>query len=262
MNRLELYRLKRKDKTTTAKARRRYNKNKTRSAILMGLNYPGTRFKLRGCVNDVRNCAKLLRKHKYSVKVLIDKDIKKNYNLLEALRELSQSQSKQIFFHYSGHGTRRRDTDGDEKDKWDEVVFSKDNVEITDDQISGVLSNTHGKTIFLIFDCCHSGTIVDLPYTLSPNGTTDKVTDKTFHSDIICISGCKDTQTSSDVTDKNVSYGALSHTLYKLMRKHYGKLTWLELWKLLVEEMRDAGYRQIPQLSASDPKLFNKKVEL
>lgn len=233
---------------------------KKNKAILLGLNYPGTRFRLSGCVNDVRNGQRYLKKHNYDTKLLIDRNVSKNYNVLEALEELAKSDADKVFFHYSGHGTRKRDQNGDEADGWDEVVFSKDGVEISDDDICKVVQSIKGKTVFLIFDCCHSGSIVDLPFQLNPNGSVDKVNSKKFNSDIICISGCKDHQTSADITEGNVSYGALSKTLYDLLRKNRCK-TWKNLWNTLTNEMRKKGYSQIPQISASDSHLFNRFIK-
>src|SRR5680860_380697 len=97
--------------------------NKNKKAILMGLNYPGTRFSLKGCINDVRSGARYLKKQQYDTKVLIDKNITIEYNLLEALTELKDSGVKTVLFHYSGHGSQILDQTGDEVDKWDETVF-------------------------------------------------------------------------------------------------------------------------------------------
>jgi len=241
---------------------RKKKKTNYKKAILMGLNYPGTRFRLLGCVNDVRNGKRFLNNKGYDTKVLIDKDIKKDYDLLEALEELKNSDAKTILFHYSGHGTQIRDKNRDELDGWDEVVFSKNGKNITDDQIVKKLQSIKNKTIYLIFDCCHSGSIVDLPFRLIPNTKNIIENNHQFESDIICISGCNDYQTSADVTQNNISFGALSKNLYQLLRSKKGKYTWKDLCLELVKKMRDKGYTQVPQLSVSDVNLFEKMVEL
>ncbi len=118
--------------------------------------------------------------------------------------------------------------------------------------------------MFLIFDCCHSGTICDLPYIATNTGgfKTEKVM-KPVKAKVICISGCMDSQTSADVTNFGMSYGALSHTLYTVMRKNKGKkITWRKLYDETRIEMAKKRYSQIPQLTASDPKLFDEIVEL
>ena len=97
-----------------------------KKAILVGLNYPRSHYQLNGCINDVKNGGKYLNGHGYETKILEDKDISRKYNIIEALNELKNSSQKTVFFHYSGHGTQQKDLNGDEKDGYDEVIFSKD----------------------------------------------------------------------------------------------------------------------------------------
>ena len=82
------------------------NSTSSKQAIMIGLNYPGSRYELKGCVNDIKNGAKFLTKKGYKVKTLFDQQVSRNYNVLEALTELKNSSSKTVFFHYSGHGTQ------------------------------------------------------------------------------------------------------------------------------------------------------------
>ena len=236
-----------------------------KSAILIGLNYPGSHYSLNGCVNDVKNGDIFLKNHGYDSKFLEDKDISDSYNVIEALKELKDSESKTVFFHYSGHGTQVKDTNGDEADGKDEAIYSKNGKIITDDEINAVLDTfPKDKTIFLIFDCCHSGSIADLPYIATEDGVKLEYIQKIVKSNIICISGCKDNQTSADVTEKGVSYGALSSTLYNILRnaeKNKRQFTWRQLYKQLLLEMSYKEYTQIPQLSSSDPSIFDEIVK-
>jgi metacaspase-1 len=235
---------------------------KSKSAILIGLNYPGSCFTLRGCINDVKNGEKLLKEHGYKTKLCTDNEISSQYDVLEALNELKKSKSKTVFFHYSGHGTQVKDKDGDEMDGKDEALYSKNGHLITDDEINSLLAlYPKDKTVFLVFDCCHSGTIVDLPYIATTNGYNEEIFKKNVKAKVICISGCHDPQTSADVTNKGLSYGALSATLYSLLRKN-GEITWRKLYEQLVLEMSRNRYSQIPQLTASDPKLFDQVINL
>ena len=233
-------------------------------AILIGLNYPNSHYSLRGCVNDVKNGCKYLENHGYEARFLEDGDVSDKYNILEALKELRDSPAYTVFFHYSGHGTQVRDTDGDEEDGQDEAVFTKNGKLITDDEINAVLQSfPRHKKLYLIFDCCHSGTIADLPYKASEDGITLEKMQKVVRADIVCISGCKDNQTSADVTESNVSYGALSATLYNILRnadRTGRQFTWRQLYKQLLLEMSFKGYSQIPQLTSSDPSIFEKIV--
>ena len=72
--------------------------------------------------------------------------------------------------HYSGHGSQMTDIEGDEPDGLDETSSSRgdsgraphENRDIKDDEIYLWLKDLTAKTsnVTLIFDCCHSGTIV------------------------------------------------------------------------------------------------------
>lgn len=250
-------------KEQTFKENKEIKEKKT--AILIGLNYPGSHYSLNGCVNDVKNGDKYLKEHGYNSKFLEDKNISNSYNVIEALKELRDSDSKNVFFHYSGHGTQVRDTNGDEADGKDEAIYSKNGKLITDDEINAVLNTfSEDKTIFLIFDCCHSGSIADLPYIATETGVKLEYIKKNVKANIICLSGCRDEQTSADVTEKSISYGALSATLYNILRnadKNKRNFTWRQLYKQLLLEMKFRGYEQIPQLSSSDPSIFDQIVK-
>lgn len=73
-----------------------------------------------------------------------------------------------VFFHYSGHGSRVPDEDGDEADGYDEVLAPYDvalrdeqhfdNI-ILDDEIGRLLAQLPGREGALVFDSCNSGTI-------------------------------------------------------------------------------------------------------
>jgi hypothetical protein len=84
------------------------------------MNYPGTTYKLSGCVNDINNIEKLLIE-KFNFKNIVklhdsSSILPTKINILLQLKLLlSQSNSGDVlFFHYSGHGGLIKDTNGDE----------------------------------------------------------------------------------------------------------------------------------------------------
>ena len=243
----------------------KYNEEIRKKSILIGLNYPGSHYSLNGCVNDVKNGAEFLKEKDYEVKMLVDEDISKSYNVLQALTELGNSAQQVVFFHYSGHGTQSKDLDQDEIDTLDEVVYSKDDVLVTDDDINRILlTYPANKTVILVFDCCHSGSIADLPYILNVDGKIkEEKVKKTVLAKVICISGCKDDQTSADMTERGISFGALSSTMYSLLRHYDGKdVTWRMFYQDLVSEVKKKRYAQYPILSTSHASFFDEKVSL
>ncbi|KAF4121531.1 Caspase domain, partial [Geosmithia morbida] len=77
--------------------------------------------------------------------------------------------------HPLGHGGQTRDLDGDEPDGYDEVIYPVDfrhNGHITDDEMHRIMVRPlqPGVRLTAIFDSCHSGTALDLPYIYSTQG--------------------------------------------------------------------------------------------
>lgn len=72
----------------------------------------------------------------------------------------------------AGHGSQIQDLDGDEADGLDEVICCADGKIIVDDQLHDILVKPlpKGCSLVAVFDCCSSGTGLDLVRT--PMGTT------------------------------------------------------------------------------------------
>lgn len=74
-----------------------------------------------------------------------------------------------------GHGGYTEDEDGDEDDGYDEVIYPVDFKEaghIVDDEMHAIMVKPllPGVRLTAIFDSCHSGTALDLPYVYSTKG--------------------------------------------------------------------------------------------
>lgn len=74
-----------------------------------------------------------------------------------------------LFLHYSGHGGQIEDVDGNRTTGIDNTIVPVDFE--TRGQISSTLLHEHlvtrmaaDCTLFIIMDCCHSGSAVELPY--------------------------------------------------------------------------------------------------
>lgn len=89
-----------------------------------------------------------------------------------------------IFFFFSGHGSRARDTAGDEVDGWDNTIIPTDwatpeSAPITDDLLYQMLVKDLLPTVrlFAVFDCCHSCNVLGLPgQFLAADGPNDQPT--------------------------------------------------------------------------------------
>ena len=160
--------------------------NGRRKALLIGINYFGQRGQLRGCINDVKNMSTYLNGHfgyKREDMVLLTDDQHNpmsqptKANILRAMHWLIKDArpNDSLFFHYSGHGGQTKDLDGDEDDGYDEVIYPVDfrtAGHIVDDEMHRIMVQPlqPGVRLTAIFDSCHSGSALDLPYIYSTSG--------------------------------------------------------------------------------------------
>ncbi|EME77641.1 uncharacterized protein MYCFIDRAFT_60753 [Pseudocercospora fijiensis CIRAD86] len=157
-----------------------------RKALLIGINYFGQRGQLRGCINDVKNMSTYLNEYfgyKREDMVTLTDDQQNpmsqptKANILRAMHWLVKDArpNDSLFFHYSGHGGQTKDLDGDEEDGYDEVIYPVDFRQaghIVDDEMHRIMvqSLQPGVRLTAIFDSCHSGSALDLPYIYSTQG--------------------------------------------------------------------------------------------
>ena len=158
-----------------------------RKALLIGINYVGTSNALRGCHNDVHNVKQFIQqKYGYQeddIVVLTDEPNSNQMqqptanNIRRAMHWLVQGAAPNdaLFFHYSGHGGQTEDIDGDEDDGYDETIYPvdfKQAGQIVDDEMHDILIRPlpPGCRLTAIFDSCHSGSALDLPYIYSTQG--------------------------------------------------------------------------------------------
>ncbi|KAF8269416.1 caspase domain-containing protein [Lactarius quietus] len=205
-----------------------------RKAVCVGINYTGQQNELQGCVNDARNMYQfLMENYRYShsnIIVLTDDNTNPRNqptrkNMLNAMRWLVEDASPDdaLFIHYSGHGGRTRDLDGDEVDGWDDVIFPVDYKTtgiITDDGVFDVSYDNLRRSRYLFgVQSCHSASILeDLPFEYHSNGQLKSspvapafINAKASPADVISFSGSMDTQTSADVVQNGVAVGAMSY---------------------------------------------------
>jgi len=156
----------------------------TKRAVLIGINYVGQNGELSGCHNDVRNMKEYLLNKlgfmDYNMTILMDDGYSQNptrWNIINAYKDIvSKSQSGDtVFLHYSGHGGRIVDESGDEDDGYDETLIPVDFQsagQIPDDDLFRDLIKPmrSGVLVTSLMDCCHSGTVLDLPYRFTADG--------------------------------------------------------------------------------------------
>lgn len=232
------------------------------TALLIGCDYEDTGNELRGCSKDVQEMDKFLSDKGFNNTILCDdddrrlsgvKDIPTGVNIAEEMKNLAAEAGDKVFVHYSGHGTYVRDKNNDEDDMRDEAIVATDNVLIVDDQINaGFLSKLPETTkCMMLMDCCHSGTICDLKHRYVP-GTNPPVVESlldTTRAEIICISGCMDTQTSADAYIDSSYRGAMTTAFLACYKVNKGEVTVKEHLHQMRDYLKKNNYEQIPQLT-------------
>ncbi|KAI8060738.1 caspase domain-containing protein [Gongronella butleri] len=159
-------------------------------ALLIGINYFRSRNELRGCINDVNNVKNFLMTlynfRQEDMVILTDDQtdprfIPTRQNMISAMQWLVHDArpNDSFFFQFSGHGGSVKDMDGDEDDGNDETIYPVDHErypgqsgQIVDDEMNAIMVRPlpRGCRLTAIFDSCHSGTALDLPYVYSTQG--------------------------------------------------------------------------------------------
>lgn len=196
----------------------------TKKGISIGIEYQNTKVSsLKGTVNDSLNVGKLLNsKYGYNITYLNDKFYPKSHTNYPSKKNIEYWITKllqeardgdELFIGYAGHGTQLQydPSNSEEIEFKDEAIIPADydftdKSAIIDDEIQGLLATYLNKKpnckVFMLFDCCHSGTIADLRYQFNYDNLQknyafyDNNHPNSFSAKVILISGCRDTEVS------------------------------------------------------------------
>ncbi|XP_071720225.1 metacaspase-1-like [Rutidosis leptorrhynchoides] len=236
-----------------------------KKAVIVGISYKSSKNEQKGCINDAK-CMKYLLINKFrfpeaSIIMLTEEEadpykIPTKQNIRMALYWLVQGcqQGDSLFFHYSGHGSRRRNYNGDEADGYDECLCPLDYKTsglIVDDEINATIVRPlpHGVKLHAIIDSCYSGTVLDLPYLCRMSRSGQYVWEDhrprsgiwkgSNGGEAISISGCDDDQTSADTTalSKIASTGAMTFSFVRNEAIEHGNAS---TYGTLLNSMRNA----------------------
>lgn len=231
-----------------------------KKAVLVGINYKNSDLQLRGCINDVKNMTSLLQTNfgfdNENIKLLTEEDqiTPTKTNIIENIVWLTRDANPgdTIVFYYSGHGSYIKDTTGDEVDGKDEVLVPLDYDSqgyISDDMLFDYLLKPlqTGVKVFLMTDCCHSGTLFDLKYNLNSMATYKTTEKPTSYKkdqwldrymlyqdnnklkpscDVVLLSGCMDHQYSNDAFLDKTFQGALTYCFLETVKEVVGNNDW------------------------------------
>lgn len=234
-------------------------------AVLIGVNYFGTRAELRGCINDVVSIQRLLMDtygwKAHSFRILRDDDRRSmptRQNILAMLHWLVEDvrPGDVLFLHFSGHGAQEEDRHGYEEDGMNETILPVDfqnTGQISDDQIGDIIVKPlpSGVKLVAVMDCCHSGTGLDLPYRWHGRGWREEVNPYHSMGDVQMFSGCEDDSTSADASDPYGSAGGAMTTAFCEALRSDPCPSYPELMSRLHQSMRRHGFSQRPQLTST-----------
>jgi len=159
-----------------------------KKALLIGINYMGTKHELGGCINDINNIQNFIIENcEYKIenitKLTDETNIKPTFqNIIDAIYSLVNDivAGDSLLFYYSGHGTQIEEENKKEDDNLNEVLVPLDfrqNGFITDVWLYDNLVKVLPKNVKLwcFTDCCHSGTMLNLQYNLVYNREKKKM---------------------------------------------------------------------------------------
>jgi len=243
-----------------------------KKALTIGINYNLLGCELNGCIDDIENITNVMVGHygyaRENIVQLRDDNNNPEFqptrnNILSHLKNLVNDSENltEILVHYSGHGSQMLDTTGEEEDGMDEVLVPidyKTSGFIVDKEIYQIIKNSKCKTV-LIFDCCHSGTICDLQWSFEYKdknqgfSKTLNVNKYIYNPYILCLAGCKDSQTSADSYSNEMkqSVGAFTDALIHCLKENNYEVSILKLYGDICEYIAKEGYEQKPILSCS-----------
>ena len=135
--------------------------NVKKVALIMGISdyAPGTKNDLDGIELDTTKMRKLFESWGFKVESIYDAQSLKVVDYLD--KYAKELKPNDIFaFYYSGHGSFKKDTNGDEADNKDETLVLSDGVtneHLIDDTLYAKFNAIKAKKLIFL-DSCHSGT--------------------------------------------------------------------------------------------------------
>ena len=190
-------------------------RNIDKVALIFCNSYYGTRYDLGDCaINDGLLCYDKFKSYSYDTYLYYDITAEKFKELL--INNVCLNCNKMVIY-FIGHGTQIRDKKNEENDGLNECFVFKDKYVIDDEVAEIINTNNHCQKLTLIADCCHSGTIYDIP----------------SRNDIITISACNDSQTAKQDWINHKGNGVFSYYFWKYLPECNNK------GKLLKEKMND-----------------------
>ncbi|MCM2375075.1 caspase family protein [Aporhodopirellula aestuarii] len=248
-------------------------------ALLVGVDqYPHLPedAQLMGSRNDVHLIAETLQTRfrfpAENITTLIDDQAKGELireafrSIVSQLQALPDDQQAYVVFHFSGHGSQLADQPSgpyrDERDGLDETILPSDAMvqggenEIRDDELNEfahLVCRRQQTHLWMILDCCHSGTGVRgtsatrfraLPRrvldTQASRESTSGLRERELPADAVALYACQSVEKEPEFNDGDRSFGLLTKSLTDVLTrtKQISSLTYARLADLIESQYR------------------------
>ena len=148
---------------------------------------------------------------------------------MDFLKQFLRKTTKNLTVYYTGHGANIEDTNGDEDDGFDEVMVFDDGYIVDDDLAICIKKYHNGITrAVLISDCCHSGTIWDIPE--NPRKAMS------FPANVVSISSSNDDQTSKQGVMNQIEQGIFTYHFWNFLKEN-PNLTFKQMEKKMDDKL-------------------------
>jgi hypothetical protein len=242
-----------------------------KKALLIGINYYDiSNITLNGCIHDIINIKNMLiDAYGYNNDniIMLRDDLPENppikENILNKMRSIiaESLNFEELWIHYSGHGSKIQGHHRNNEDESDEVLVPLDFETkgfIVDNDLLEIIKDAKCRTI-IVTDCCHSEAMFELPWSFEYIKDTDSIVKTKRNSEVLqethifMFSGCKDTQTSADIFNKETSEytGAFTSGFIYCLKSHQYNMGFIDLYKHVYQYLQENGYSQKPIFSSS-----------
>jgi hypothetical protein len=240
-----------------------------KKALLIGIDYiNNSKALLRGCINDIittRNM--LIDAYDYeSENITILRDDFGDFlqptrtNILIQFNNLvaSSKDLDEIWVHYSGHGSLLQTQNSEMKNIIVPVNYEEEGC-IFESELLQAIQKIKCR-IILVFDCCHSGSICDMPWSFEYTYANVKKYNRIQINNIVLenqnvyiLSSSRDNENSADSSNNlDQAVGAFSNAFVECLRKSHHNISILELYINICEFLIENGYAQNPLFSTSN----------
>jgi hypothetical protein len=256
-------------------------------ALVIGINYPGTDYELRGCINDADDWTRILEGRKFGVTQLLDSAATRDAILKKATTLVTGLKPGEVgVIAYSGHGTWFPDINNEEPDGRVEAICPADMGDdgtglITGPEFRDLWAKIPTKAVVVFMtDSCHSGTVFRLnqkvgissrrvrfippAHLVKRKDLVDRVQmaygqpeqiAKPPLPGLVHFSGCRDMEYSADAFFNGRFNGAFTYfatRAFELTLANRG--SYLDAFTLIRSHLPNPEYTQTPLINAT-PKL-------